>query len=77
MITPLGQRLFDKGVGQGWRAAILEELNERFDSLPPSLEKQLAPLEDSDRLKKLFHVARTTSSLAEFTQALESSRTRV
>ncbi len=77
MITPLGQRLFDKGVGQGWRAAILEELNERFGSLPPSFEKQLAPLEDSDRLKELFHVARTTSSLAEFTQALESSRTKV
>jgi len=77
MITPLGQRLFDKGVGQGWRAAILEELNERFGSLPPSLEKQLAPLEDSDRLKELFHIARTASSLAEFTQTLESSRTRI
>jgi len=77
MITPLGQRLFAKGVGQGWRAAILEELNERFGSLPPLLEKQLAPLEDSDRLKELFHVARTTSSLAEFIQALQSSLTKV
>ncbi len=75
MITPLGQRLLNKGVEQGQRRAVLQVLTERFGTLPESAEKQLAPVEDSQRLDALLSKALTASNVNEFMQALEPTST--
>jgi len=71
MITPLGQRLFDKGVGQGRRDAVLGVLTKRFGPLPASAEKRLTSVEDLQQLGALFDSALSADSLEEFMQALE------
>jgi len=71
MITPLWQRLFDKGFEQGQREAVLSVLMKRFGPLPASVEKRLACVDDVQRLKMLLSRSISAQSLDEFVQALE------
>ncbi len=75
MVTPIGQRLFNKGIERGQRRAVLQALTERFGNLPESAEKQLASVEDSQRLDALLSKALTASNVNEFMQALEPTST--
>ncbi len=71
MITPLWQRLFDKGFQQGQREAVLSVLMKRFGPLPASVEKRLTRVDDVQRLKMLLSRSISAQTLDEFVQALE------
>lgn len=71
MITPIGQRLIERGIEQGRRQDVLDVLGERFGTLPPSLSDQLAGIADVERLRKLLRTAVSAPSLEEFAQAME------
>ncbi len=71
MITPLGQRLLDKGTERGRREDVLQILTERFGPLPASVEKRLARVDDVQSLKMLLSRSISAQSLDEFVQALE------
>jgi len=71
MITPLGQRLFDKGLEQGRRDAVLDALSKRFGPLAPSIEKRLTRVEDPRQLRELFSSALAVDTLEEFMRTLE------
>jgi len=75
MVTPIGQRLFNKGIERGQRRAVLQVLTERFGTLPESVERQLTQVEDSQRLDALLSKALTASSVNEFMQTLEPTST--
>ena len=75
MITPIGQRLIERGIERGIeqarQQAVLDVLTERFGTLPPSLAAQLAGVGDVERLRALLKTAVTARSVEEFTRALE------
>jgi len=71
MITPLGQRLLDKGTERGRREDVLQILTERFGPLPTFVEKRLTRVDDIQRLRMLLSRSISAQSLDEFVQALE------
>jgi len=60
-----------KGLEQGRREDVLQILTERFGSLPTSVEKRLARVDDVQRLKMLLSRSISAQSLDEFVQSLE------
>jgi len=75
MITPIGQRLIERGVAQGReserRDAVLDALDRRFRLLPVAVKERLARVEDLQQLKELFDSALSANSLDEFMQSLQ------
>ncbi len=74
MITPLGQRLIERGVAQGRelqsRNDIVRVLIKRFEPVPPAVGERLAQIDDIQRLDDLLDLAISATSLQEFAQAL-------
>ncbi len=75
MITPLGQRLIERGVVQGRelqsRDFVLRSLIKRFGPVPPTISEQLDKIDDLQRLDALWDRAMSVADLQEFVQALE------
>lgn len=75
MMTPIGQRLIDRGIERGIEQArrqdILDVLRERFGALPPSLGDQLASIADVEQLRVLLRTAVSAGSLEEFAREMQ------
>lgn len=75
MITPLGQRLIERGVVQGQklqsRDYVLRSLIKRFGSVSPTISEQLDKIDDLQRLDALWDLAMSVADLPKFVQALE------
>jgi hypothetical protein len=85
-ITSIERRATDRGVrqgreegrqegrGEGVRESVLEALATRFGAVPDTIAGGIQANEDVDALRNLLRTAVTVGSLAEFEEALRSTR---
>ncbi|MCT7959056.1 hypothetical protein [Laspinema palackyanum] len=79
ILSHIERRAMEEGRQQGLQIArremILEDLNERFNPLPPEVIDRINQISDSETLKQLLKRGKSSGSLAEFEEVLASIMT--